>query len=110
MNKLRWALSVTSKFEDQDQDFSLAEFYHNILVTFNKRLDFSDDYELDTTDAKWIASTLCWWQLYVHYSYFCTVNMLLGKYLGYREAALARTTMMMKTKKVTLRCLKQLRR
>ncbi|KIL59907.1 hypothetical protein M378DRAFT_54811, partial [Amanita muscaria Koide BX008] len=66
---VRWALSSSSKFEDQDQDFSLVEFYRNILIAFNEPLDYSKAYKLNSVDTEWITSTLRWWQLYVHQLY-----------------------------------------
>jgi hypothetical protein len=64
-NWVRWALSSLPRFEEQDQDFNLTEFYRNILIAFHEPLDFSDDCEVDSTYAEWITSTLRWWQLYV---------------------------------------------
>lgn len=74
---MRWALSSLSKFEEQDQDFNLTEFYRNILITFHEPLDFSDASEVDSTYAEWITSTLRWWQLYVHSFQILNVNATL---------------------------------
>lgn len=85
VNKLRWALSSLPGFQNNDKGFNLVKFYHNILTTFNERVNFEDKYDVDPSTAEWIASTLRWWKAYVYYTRTGLTNAISGRFLVYRK-------------------------
>lgn len=84
-NKVRWALSSSLSYENQDQGFNVVEFYRNILTIFNERLDYDGDYELDQRAEEWIAMTLRWWQMYAYHIHNFITNVLSGMFPDYRK-------------------------
>ncbi|KAM6489577.1 hypothetical protein JOM56_014996, partial [Amanita muscaria] len=96
---VRWALSSSTKFLNNDQGFNLVDFYQNILMTFNERVNFDDDYEVDQITTEWITTTLRWWKLYVYYVLMCnTIVTSSGMYSVYRKGV----PTWMKTKSATM--------
>jgi hypothetical protein len=81
-------LSSATKWELDDQGFNIVEFYHNIIVTFNERIDWDSNYELNRKTEMWIKDTLRWWQEYVHDVHYavCPTNVISAVFLGYKEA------------------------
>jgi len=78
-------LSSATKWELDDQGFNLVEFYHNIILTFNERIDWDSDYELNQKTETWIKDTLRWWREYVHDIHLYPANIISVVFPGYKR-------------------------
>ena len=78
-------MSSATKWELDDQGFNLVEFYHNIILTFNERIDWESDYELNKKTETWIKDTLRWWREYVYDIHLCPANVTLSGVPGLQK-------------------------